>query len=225
MSARRELPTRRSRRGRWLAGGLVLLVVAGASVWLAVDRDTGAPSARAASAVPRTAPPPTVTADPLPSDASLSSAAPEDVPMTVLAAAPGLPPNMAPVGLGAPSRYGDGVSVRLLQVQRVDARATRPGEISGPAVAVRVQITDGGGDAVSLDTVAVNVYAGPQAVPCVVIHDGATQPLHGSLAAGSSESATYVFRLPASEHGDITVTVAHGVGADGRTAVFSGSIG
>jgi hypothetical protein len=131
---------------------------------------------------------------------------------------------MAPVGLGAPSQFGNGVSVRLVSVTEVTARASGPGEISGPALAVTVQVTDAGPAAVSLDALAVNVYGGAMGSPASRMRDGATQPLHGSLAPGHSEIATYVFAVPRAQRDQVTVTVALGAGPGSHTAVFSGAV-
>jgi hypothetical protein len=226
MSARK--PTlRMSRRARWIAAPLALLVAVGV-VLLVVLHGTGGsggPSSDAAATTPaQTAAAPSVSADPAPSDPSLGTTTPVNVPATVLADAPGLPTNLSPVALGSTSDYGNGVTARLVSVTAVTADAEQAGEISGPALAVAVELTNGTADPVSLDSAVVNAYSGADGTPAIRMHDGATQPLHGELAAGASMTATYVFSVPLAQRDSVTVTVAYGAGPGSSTAVFSGPV-
>lgn len=216
-------PVRRRHR---LVAVLALLVVA-CGVTLLALRPWGEADGRpagASAAAPRTAPAPTVSADQVPSDPELPAAPPSQVPSVVLADVPGLPAPLPPVGLGGTTDLSSRVSVRLTAVTAVTATAHEAGEISGPALAVTVEVTNATSAPISLDTVAVNAFSGPAATPAPVMRDGATQPLHGSLAAGHSETATYVFSVPVAQRGDVTVTVTYGAGPGSVAAVFSGAV-
>ena len=219
MTARTSTGRRRLVRSRlFLVGGLVVLLLAGGGLWLGLHGGSSTPAA----AAERFAPDPTVSDDPVASDPSLSTAAPTRVPAVVVADNPQLPAHLAPVGLGQVSDYGNGVDARLVSVKPVTATAKRPGELSGPALAVSVELTNGGSSDVALDSVAVNAYSGQFATPAVRMLDGATQPLRGTLAAGTSMTATYVFAVPVTDRDRFTVTVSFGSGRDAATAVFSG---
>ena len=205
----------------WTAAALALVLVAGAGLFLILHSAGGSsPAPRAAAA--RTLPAPKVTSDPLTSDPSLATAAPAVVPKTVLADVPGLPKALPPVGLGQASTFANDTSVRLVSIKAVTAQAHMAGQISGPALAVTVQVTNSGSAPIALDTVSVNVYSGAAGTPAVRMQDHATQPLRGSLAAGKSLSATYVFSVPTADRSAVTVAVAYGAG--GGTAIFSGAV-
>jgi hypothetical protein len=213
-----ERPEPRTVPRRLIAAVAGLVVIAGVAAWLLLSSSPdgrGPSSASATSSAPSTSSP---TAPPSPVE--LGSAAPTDVPQTVLADVPGLPPNLAPVALAARSTFANGVSARLVSVDAVDARAQHPGEISGPALAVTVELTNDGSAPVSLDTVAVSVFAGRDAAPAAPIADGSTAPLSGELGAGASAKATYTFTVPTDLRDVVAVTVSYGGG--GGTAIFSG---
>jgi hypothetical protein len=202
-------------KNRLVLLAVVLAVAAGALGWLllASGGDDGGSSA-APAATPTTSQP----APPTPVD--LGTGEPAEVPQTVLAGAEGLPPALPPVALGDPTAFANGVFARLVAVDAVDAAAHAPGEIAGPALAVTVELTNDGAEPVSLDSVAVNVAAGPDGAPAAPIADGATAPLAGALAPGDSARATYVFTVPVELRDVVVVTVSYGQGA--ATAVFSG---
>jgi hypothetical protein len=153
---------------------------------------------------------------------SASAVAPTDVPTTVLAAVPGKPEALTPVSLDQPTDYGDGTGARLVDIKAVTAEAHGAGETSGPALAVIVELTNTTGEAMSLDTVAVNMYLGADGSPAARIQSESSVPFSGSLAAGGTAQAVYAFTVPVDRRDLVTVTV--GRTPAGGTAVFSGSV-
>jgi hypothetical protein len=218
---------RTPRNGRWTvrrrllaAGVLAVVLLGGAGLWVGLHRaSTDAP----ATAATHLAPEPQISDEPAPSNPSLATTAPSQVPAAVLADDPQLPANMPAVGLGQASDYANGVSARLVSITSTDATARGRGEISGPALAVAVELTNGGSSPVTLDAIGVNAYSGPDGAPAARMLDGATQPLQGTLEAGRSMTAVYVFAVPTAQRDSLTVTVSQGAGRDATTAVFSGS--
>jgi hypothetical protein len=215
-------PRRPRRRIVWVALA-ALLVAAAAGGWLVLRPGTDdAPVPEAATATP--------TATDLPpagsyGDSALDpaiSVAPTDVPGAVLAGAPGLPEAMTPVALGQPATSGDGVTARLLDIKAITAAAHLPGETAGPALAVIVELTNGSGKAVSLDTVAVNLYLGEEGIRAARVQADSGQPFSGTLDAGASAQAVYAFVVPEDERELVTVTVGHA--ADTGSAVFAGAV-
>jgi hypothetical protein len=144
------------------------------------------------------------------------------VPQKVLADMPQMPPNLAPVALSQPSTYSNGVSARLVSVGAFNSQAHTPREISGPALAVTVELRNDGHAAVALDTVGVNLYYGVDGTPAVRIRDGSNAPMHGVLAPGASAKATYSFSVPANGRDVVAVAVSFAAGRG--TAIFSGSV-
>lgn len=200
------------RRRRLAAVGVALILVAGAAVWLLLGTGGNGTGDSTSATAGRAAP----------SEVPLATAAPTAVPETVLVDATEMPPNLPPVALAEPSTFGNGVSARLVSIGAFDARAQGPGEISGPALAVTVELTNSGTTAVSVDTAAVNVYFGANGTPAVRMTDGTGTSLRGSLAAGDSARATYAFAVPADQRDTVTVAVSYLDGSG--TAVFSGAV-
>jgi hypothetical protein len=211
----------RTRRGRWTAALLALLVLAGAAASVVVVTRAGDGTSHTAVASGPTVLPsePLPPADPGHSVA-LATAPPTAVPAPVVAELPGLPKALPAVPLDQPTAYGDGTSARIASIRAFDARGMGAGEFSGPALAVTVAITNTSSAPVSLDTVAVNLYAG--ATRAATLKDGATAPFHGSLAPGATATAVYPFSVPVAARDAVTVTV--GISATTGRAVFSGPV-
>lgn len=126
-----------------------------------------------------------------------------------------------PVALDAAADVGDGVEVRLSRIEAVEAEATLPGEVGGPAVAVTVEVTNGSQDAIDLGHVTVDLVTGEGASAPPVL-DPDHEPLTGELDAGDDRAGTYVFTLADEERADVSVRVRYS--ADSPTAVFTGSV-
>jgi hypothetical protein len=214
-------PAPRAHRRRMLVAGVVaVLVLAVVAGWLALRPagDAPRPPAAAPATTSRAPEPGTYGTSVLPS----SSAAPSTVPQTVLAAVPGKPQALTPVGLDQPAHYSDGVSARLVDIKAITGAAHGVGETSGPALALVVELTNTTGRPVALDTVAVNVYTGTDGAPAARLQGDSGAPFTGSLAAGKSARAVYAFSVPENRRDLVTVTV--GVTPASGTAVFSGSV-
>lgn len=125
-----------------------------------------------------------------------------------------------PVALTDTADFGGQVTARISEVKAVQATASLPGEISGPAISATVEITNGSADPIGVDSVTVTLTdaAGNPAVP---IDDNAT-PLQGVVQPGASATGTYVFTVPADQRNPVTVTVNYSAGAP--TLVFTGQV-
>jgi hypothetical protein len=135
---------------------------------------------------------------------------------------PEVPVTTAPaVALTDTADFGGQVSARISQVSAIQASATLPGEIAGPAVAVTVEITNGSSAAIGLDTVTVTL-ADAGGTPATTISSDPAAPLQGALEPGAAKSGTYVFTVPADQRNPVTVTVNYSTGAP--TLVFTGQV-
>lgn len=137
-------------------------------------------------------------------------------------AVPGVPGEAAePQPLDATADAGGGIEVRLSRIEAVEAEATLPGEVGGPAVAVTVEVANGSDDAVELGSVTVDLVTGDGASAPPVL-DPDREPLAGDLDAGDTRSGTYVFTLAPDQRGDVSVRVRPS--ADTPTLVFTGAV-
>lgn len=126
-----------------------------------------------------------------------------------------------PVGIDDVAEFGNGVRARLADIESVEAEGHLPGERSGPAVAVSVQVTNLSSGPIDLDIVTVDLTtADGVSAYGVVVPD--RPPLAGDLAAGETASGEYVFSLAPGDRTDVQIRVKYS--ASTATVVFEGSI-
>jgi hypothetical protein len=125
------------------------------------------------------------------------------------------------VPLDAASDLGGQISAKLTEVKAIDAQAKVPGEISGPAVAITVEISNDSANAIGLDSVSVDVQ-GAGGVPTSPITTDPASPLSGVLAPGEKKTGVYVFTMPADVRNGASVTVLYS--ADAPVALFTGNV-
>jgi len=127
----------------------------------------------------------------------------------------------APVALAETADFGGQVGARLTAVTPIQATAIVPGEISGPAIAVTVEIDNGSADAIGLGSVTVTL-TDSAGNPASGISADSAGALAGALGAGDTASGMYVFSVPTDLRSPITVTVSYSAAAP--TVVFTGEV-
>jgi hypothetical protein len=133
------------------------------------------------------------------------------------------PVELPAVALDAPAPVGNGVVATLPRIESIQASATGPGNIAGPALRVTVQVTNGTDQPVALGGVATNLYLGPDRTPASPVDDPSQAPFTGSVAPGASATAVYVFSVPADARSAVTVEVGYQAGAP--LLQFTGPVG
>jgi len=133
------------------------------------------------------------------------------------------PTSLAAVGLDEPADTGAGVTAQIVSLEAITAAAQGPGSVNGPALELRLRLTNGTSGPLSLGGVSVEMAFGQDLTPASPNDDPSAAPLSGTVAAGQSAEGVYVFTLPVDERSDVTVTVAHQAGAP--FLVFHGSVG
>ncbi|GII99194.1 hypothetical protein CLV28_2351 [Sediminihabitans luteus] len=116
----------------------------------------------------------------------------------------------------------DGVTAALTKVEAVDGEAVAPGEISGPAVRLTVEVTNGSDEDLDLSGAVVNAYVGPDRAPAGTLTKPGGVPFEGVVAPGESGSAVVLFDIPEEQRGDVTVTVDYRTGTP--TVAFRGDL-
>lgn len=198
----------------------------GATASTSSSAAAAAPSDRAgasASAVP--VPSPTVTAT------AGSSAAPSEYvaePSAGASLVPGqagyVQPEASAVALDATAAASDhGVTAHLDTVKSTKGVAGAPGEVSGPAVLVKVTLRNTSGSAVDLSAASVTLTYGDDDTPgspYLTMDDVSSLP--ASVGAGRSVSGTYVFAVPKADQEDVAIHVA--ISTDEPVIVFAGHV-
>ncbi|OIJ23672.1 hypothetical protein UG56_026720 [Nocardioides luteus] len=193
----------------YVAAAVAAVVLVSVAVALVLRQSSGPADAGADSTV-AAAPSPTAT----PSEkGSASDSGSED-------AEPGKPSgdNRA-VGLKAEATSAPGVTARLARIDSVQATASLPGEIGGPALAITVKVKNQTGKKLDLSLGVVNAYYGPERTPAVSVASDGEVPFPASVAAGESAKGVYVFQIP-EEARPVRVELDLGNGAD--VVVFKG---
>lgn len=198
---------------------LASLVAVGLIVWIVfavVTSRSGAvgpqPSPGSTDAVATASPSPnaTTSATPEPSD---SAEPPASGP---------LPPERPAVPLDGDAADDSGVTVSLAEIESVSGEASAPGEISGPAIRVTVKIENASDEALPLRYAAVNAYHGAERTPAPPIMQPGGEPFFGTIDAGDSATAVYLFSIPSDAQKNVTIAVDYQPGES--TVIFTGAV-
>jgi hypothetical protein len=101
---------------------------------------------------------------------------------------------------------GGGARAVLIASRNVTVKGQGPGELSGPAVALTLQVTNGATRPLDLD--AVTVTASIRGQEASSSDAAPAKPFAGRLAAGARAQAVYVFVLPADARRPVGVVVS-----------------
>lgn len=118
-----------------------------------------------------------------------------------------------------PIQLGTEVEVALVSVTSTTVTASTPGEVDGPAVVVKVKITNNSTETVDVSSAVVSLTAadGEYGVQTTA---GPNQPLAGTIAPGASTEGSYVFMLDPAKGRAVIVSVNYSAGEP--VAVFTG---
>lgn len=127
----------------------------------------------------------------------------------------------SPVPVEDEAEFGDGMKVTIASTEAVTMTEVLPGEIAGPAVAIRLAFQNAGSADVSLQNVIVSVnYAGQEASSFT--GEPAAAPPE-SVAAGQTAEGVYVFAIPEGQRSNVTVRVSYS--PDAPQVTFTGPVG
>lgn len=138
--------------------------------------------------------------------ASGPSASPTGEPTPVPPATP------SPVPLDEPAAIQPGLVASIDQIEAVQGEARGPGEVAGPAIRFRVSIVNSTSAAVDLTGTVVTVDYGAERTPALQLFEPGASPLPGSVAAGATATAVYIFTIPVDQRSLVHITVDHSVG-------------
>lgn len=125
-----------------------------------------------------------------------------------------------PVPLGGVASFGS-VTARISRHSVISFQARLPGEISGEAAALTLEIVNRSAAPLSAAAVVVNV-SGADGTPLVAVTSPPARPLAGTLRPGDVASGVYVFQLGSGVRYPATVQVS--VDPASPVLVFRGSL-
>lgn len=125
-----------------------------------------------------------------------------------------------PVGTTVTYR-GRGLTATVQRATRVSATAHIPGEISGPAVAVQLRMVNRGSGTVALGSLIAVTAQDADGNPLSPLTT-ATTAVSKQLRSGAATVGRYLFHLPSTFQGPVTIQVTYAATAE--VARFVGSI-
>lgn len=147
---------------------------------------------------------------PVPSGGSIDEVIPEATPGPI-----------TQVGLNDTAELPNEIAINIEKVEAIETKATTPGEIAGPAVAMYVSIHNGSAKTINIDSVIVNLTDSADGLGQPTTSDP-YQPFAGELAAGKSVEGVYVFLVPTDNRRGLTLSVEYAAGQ--ASAHFVGDV-
>lgn len=131
------------------------------------------------------------------------------------------PGSLAPVDIAETAKFNTGVTVRVSAMEPTEAKAVLPGEIAGPAVLIKVELSNGSSKPIDLDGVAVTM-TGTSGAPVISHIDPRAVPFSGTADPGSTASGSYLFRIDPDQRESVTLSVKYS--SETPTAIITGSL-
>ncbi|MCB1257855.1 MAG: hypothetical protein KDB26_12160 [Microthrixaceae bacterium] len=131
------------------------------------------------------------------------------------------PGALTPVGITDVAKFDSGVTVRVASTEPTTATAKLPGEIAGPAVLVKLELSNGSSKVIDLDGVAVTM-TNTSGSPVVAHLDPKVVPFSGSAAPRSTATGSYLFRIDPDQRENVTLSIKYS--SDTPTAIITGSL-
>ncbi|RLP68961.1 hypothetical protein D9V30_08795 [Mycetocola reblochoni] len=116
-------------------------------------------------------------------------------------------PERPSVEVGATTDLGDGLTVAVTSIDRIEGEAQGIGEIGGPAVRATVEVVNSGPQAQSLAGFAVNAFLGTERVPAGELTGSGAQALPAEVGAGKTVTGRYVFSVPDDSPAPVVISV------------------
>lgn len=210
-------PRRPPRKAMIAVAVAAAVVVIGGGIALAVGLSSGgvsaAPGGVGSSASPGTdepssspAPNGTATGE-APDGSTATPGSGSDEPDDPSASAPDARETLPPVDLAAPVAVDGGPTVSVRRIESVTGEAVLPGEVSGPAVRVTVEVKNGSAKAIDLTTAAVTLFAGSSDLQASPVTKPAGKAFPSEVEPGRTAEGAFVFELPEGQRADVRIEV------------------
>ncbi|MCI2956175.1 hypothetical protein MN032_00615 [Agromyces atrinae] len=198
----------------WVIGGVAVILV-GALVWFLVASNGGAakPGAEAGET--------TTVSDaptPIPATATPTAVPPMETPSVDEFGRA----TAVPVPFEEPVPIENGITIAVTGLESVEGEAQIPGEVSGPAIRVTVDLRNDSAETISLRQTIVNLYYGDSLTAGNPILQPGGAPLPEEVAAGASATGVYVFSVPADDRERVRVEID--VDIDQTIVLFEGPV-
>jgi len=126
------------------------------------------------------------------------------------------------VGIDDSAELASDVSAQIARIESVEAVATQPGEIAGPAIRVTVEVANGTDTQQDLRAAVVNASYGDDDIPADPMTSPGGSPLPASVEPGASAKGVYLFAIPKDERDKVAIVLDLRLG--GKVVVFEGAV-
>jgi hypothetical protein len=123
--------------------------------------------------------------------------------------------------LSRPARPAPSLVVDVPRVEKVQAKAEIPGEVSGPALRFTVRVRNTSGKTVPIKTALANLYYGPDRTPATMMTHPGAKNFPEKVAPGQAVTGVVLFTVPPKSRQDIVLEVI--IDAHMRRIEFSGN--
>jgi len=125
------------------------------------------------------------------------------------------------VPLAETAQFGGSISAEVTSVEPIEGEARLPGEVAGPALAVRVRLDNDSSRQVDVSGVTVTLEDA-DGNPSEQLSSAPAEPFVGMIQPGTTADAVYVFGFENSRSQPITIGVNYS--ADEPVALFVGNV-
>lgn len=212
----------RSTRRRWIiiaiAAALLLIAVL---VAVAVANGRSSAPASSPSSSASASPSASASATPTPSPSPSSVPSPSATPTQSITTAPDGSEQIE-TGIDSTPTVAPGITTRIANIEAIQGTADEPGTVAGPAIRITVEFANSTDSAISLDSAILNVAYGSDQSPASELPQSNDRPVSGDLAAGSTVTGTYTYRVPQDQRDNVRIEVF--TAPDLPVVVFSGAV-
>lgn len=128
-------------------------------------------------------------------------------------------PEAIETDLQAPATPAEGLTVRLAKIEAIEAKAQGPGEVSGPAVAITIELDNGGSEGFDTSLLSVNLEDS-KGLPGAGMIASPAAWINGTVEPGGKVQGVYVFSVPKANRDPLKVSVSVNPGLP--TVLFTG---
>ncbi len=133
----------------------------------------------------------------------------------------GLPPAPVRVALDNPADLGNGVTVKVTDIESVRGIGRGPGESSGPALRVSVLVQNDSQEALAMTSSVVTLSYGDQRTPADDLSAPGVRRFPERIKPGGEGAGSFVFQVPSDRRDQIAIDFRYTTEAP--TAIFRGS--
>lgn len=125
-------------------------------------------------------------------------------------------------GLQDEVAVADQVSVQITEIEAVRGVGRGPGETSGPALRVSVEVDNASDEPVNLDLAQVNLFFGPQDAPAGELSAPGVRRFSSDVSSGEATTGVFVFSVPADARERVRVDFTYSTEAP--RVIFTGAM-